>query len=70
MYKIYVCIKSTYIYTLVGVFPFCFVKVTHKLNGHEFEQTPGGSEGQGGLACCSPRGFRVGQNLATEQQQL
>ena len=23
-------------------------------NGHEFEQTPGDSEGQGSLACCSP----------------
>ena len=23
---------------------------------HELEQTPGDSEGQGGLACCSPRG--------------
>jgi len=22
-------------------------------NGHEFEQTPGDSEGQGSLACCS-----------------
>ena len=26
----------------------------HQLNGHEFEQTPGDSEGQGYLACCSP----------------
>ena len=25
-----------------------------KLNGHEFEQTSGNSEGQGSLACCSP----------------
>ena len=25
----------------------------HQLNGHEFEQTPGDSEGQGSLACCS-----------------
>ena len=25
----------------------------HQLNGHEFEQTPGGGAGQGGLACCS-----------------
>ena len=23
-------------------------------NGHEFEQAPGDSEGQGSLACCSP----------------
>ena len=28
----------------------------HRLNGHEFEQTPGDSEGQGSLACCNPRG--------------
>ena len=26
----------------------------HWLNGHEFEQTPGDSEGQGSLACCGP----------------
>ena len=26
----------------------------HRLNGHDFEQTPGDSEGQGSLACCSP----------------
>ena len=26
----------------------------HWLNGHEFEQIPGDSEGQGSLACCSP----------------
>ena len=28
------------------------------LNGHEFEQTLGDSEGQGGLACCSPWGYK------------
>ena len=28
----------------------------HRLNGHEFEQILGDSEGQGGLACCSPWG--------------
>ena len=28
----------------------------HRLNGHEFEQTLGDSEGQGNLACCSPWG--------------
>ena len=28
----------------------------HRLDGHEFEQALGGSEGQGGLACCSPWG--------------
>ena len=26
----------------------------HQLNGHEFEQALGDSEGQGSLACCSP----------------
>ena len=26
----------------------------HRLNGHEFEQTPGDGEGQGSLACYSP----------------
>ena len=25
----------------------------HRLNGHELEQAPGDSEGQGSLACCS-----------------
>ena len=30
----------------------------HRLSGKEFEQTPGDSEGQGGLACCSPWGHR------------
>ena len=28
----------------------------HRLNGHEFEWTPGVGDGQGGLACCSPWG--------------
>ena len=28
----------------------------HWHNGHECEQAPGDSEGQGGLVCCSPRG--------------
>ena len=30
----------------------------HRLNGHEFEKTPGDGEGQGSLACCSPCGHR------------
>ena len=28
----------------------------HRLNGHEFEQTPGVGDGQGSLECCSPWG--------------
>ena len=30
----------------------------HRLNGHEFEQTPGDGEGQGSLECCSPWGCK------------
>ena len=30
----------------------------HRLNGHEFEQTQGDSEGQGSLACYSPWGCK------------
>ena len=30
----------------------------HHLNGHEFEQTPGDSEGQGSLMCYSPWGLK------------
>ena len=41
----------------------------HRLIGQEFEQTPGDSEGQGILACCSPWGRRVGHDLATEQNK-
>ena len=46
------------------------VREHHQLNGHEFEQTPGDSEEQRRLACCSSRGHRVGHNLATEQPPL
>ena len=37
----------------------------HQLNGHEFEQTLKDSEGQGSLACCSPRGCK--ESEMTEQ---
>ena len=30
----------------------------HQLNGHEFEQALGVSEGQGSLVCCSLWGFK------------
>ena len=30
----------------------------HRLNGREFEQTPGDGEGQGNLVCCSPWGHK------------
>ena len=34
------------------------VRWHHGLNGHEFEQTLGDSEGQGSLASCSPWGCK------------
>ena len=37
----------------------------HQLNGHEFEQTLGFGDGQGGLACCSPWGHK--ESGMTEQ---
>ena len=39
-----------------------------RLNGHDFEQALGDSEGQGSLTCCSPCGCRVRHDGATEQQ--
>ena len=36
-----------------------------RLNGHEFEQALGDGEGQGSLACCSPRGHK--ESDTTEQ---
>ena len=30
----------------------------HQLSRHKVEQAPGGSEGQGSLACCSPWGHK------------
>ena len=30
----------------------------HRLNGYEFEQTPGDSDGQGSLVCYSPWGHK------------
>ena len=34
----------------------------HGLNGHEFEQTLGVGDGQGGLVCCGPWG-RKGSDM-------
>ena len=31
----------------------------HRFNGHEFEQIPGESEGQGSMVYCSPWGHEV-----------
>ena len=35
----------------------------HRLNGHEFEQMPGDSEGQGSLVCCSPWGHKESDTI-------
>ena len=40
----------------------------HQLDGHELEQAPGVSEGQGSLACCSP--WDCKELDMTEQQLL
>ena len=34
------------------------VGLHHPLNGHEFEQNPGGGEGYGSLMCCSSWGSK------------
>ena len=36
-----------------------------RLDGHEFEQAPGVSDGQGNLVCCSPWGQK--ESDTTEQ---
>ena len=42
----------------------------HRCNGYELGQTLGDGEELGVLACCSPRGHRVGHDCATGQQLL
>ena len=37
----------------------------HRLDGLEFEQPTGAGNGQGSLACCSPRGWK--ESDTTEQ---
>ena len=39
----------------------------HQHHGYELEQTPGDSEGQGSLACCSLRGHK--ESDTTEGQK-
>ena len=41
----------------------------HCLNGCKFELTPGDSEGQGSLACCSSCGCKELDMTETEQKQ-
>ena len=39
------------------------VRQHHCLNGHEFEQTLGDSEGQGNVACCSPWSYKESDTI-------
>ena len=41
----------------------------HRLNGYKSEQTPGDSEGQGSLVCCSHGDAESNMTEWTEQQQ-
>ena len=41
----------------------------HQLNGHVFQQTPGDSEGEGSLVCCSPWGQKVRHDWMTAQHK-
>ena len=36
----------------------------HRLDGNEFESTPGAGDGQGGLVCCDSWGHR--ESVTTE----
>ena len=45
-------------------------RLYHQLNGHEFEQSPGDSEGQGSLAFCSPWDHKESYTRGTEQRQV
>ena len=38
----------------------------HRLNGHEFEQTPGAADGHGSLACCSPWDYKENQTRLSD----
>ena len=44
------------------------VRWHHRLEAHEFEQTPGVGDGQGGLRCCSPWGHK--ESDITDQLNL
>ena len=46
------------------------VRQHHQFNGHEYEQTPGDSESQESLACCSPYDHKgLWHELVTGQQK-
>ena len=47
----HVCFATTFSLSLFFFFIFLTVSFFQPLNGHEFEQTLGDSEGQGSLVC-------------------
>ena len=47
-------IGNPLLYIIAWEIPWTEEPGSHLINGHEFEQTPGDREGQGGLVCCSP----------------
>ena len=42
----------------------------HRLDGHEFEYTPGADDGQGGLACCEEGHLSWGRKESDTTEQL
>ena len=46
-----------------GMAEYEMIEWHHWLSGHEFEQTPGDGEGQGGLVCYSPRGCKESDTI-------
>ena len=52
-----------------GEVEFEMIRKHHWLSRHAFVQTPGDSEGQRSLACCSPLGHKVRQDLRTEKHK-
>ena len=52
-----------------NIFSLQVVFLGYKLNGHEFEQTQGDSDGQRSLVLQLMESQRVGHDLVSEQQQ-
>ena len=46
------------------------VRWHHQLDGHEFEQAPGVSDGQRDLVCCSPWGCKELETLLCQQSSI
>ena len=45
------------------------IRQHQRLNGREFEQTPGNSEGQGSLACCNQWGQKQSDTTTEQKEQ-